>query len=112
MFFRTAADGNGHEFRPFWSYEAIQDGRSELIAENLMNVVVFVPLGMMLGSLLRVKGSWLIALMVGMGISLSIEAMQFFFHRGFAETDDVMHNTLGCIVGYGIISLSRKMIKI
>ena len=112
VFFRTAADGNGHEFRPFWSYEAIQDGRSELIAENLMNVVVFVPLGMMLGSLLRVKGSWLIALMVGMGISLSIEAMQFFFHRGFAETDDVMHNTLGCIVGYGIISLSRKMIKI
>ena len=117
VFFRTAADGNGHEFRPFWSYEAIQDGRSELIAENLMNVVVFVPLGILLGFMFNgsrctVMKGILIALMIGMGISVSIEAMQYFFQRGFAETDDVMHNTLGCIVGYGIISLTRKIIKV
>lgn len=31
-----------------------------------------------------------------------MEAMQYFFHRGFAETDDVMHNTLGCILGYSL----------
>ena len=49
VLFRTAADGNGHEFRPFWSYEAIENGRSELLAENLMNVVVFVPVGILLG---------------------------------------------------------------
>lgn len=117
VIFRTAADGNGHEFRPFWSYEAIEDGRSELIAENLMNVVVFVPLGILLGFMFNgsrctVMKGILIALMIGMGISVSIEAMQYFFQRGFAETDDVMHNTLGCIVGYGIISLTRKIIKV
>ena len=100
VIFRTAADGNGHNFRPFWSYEAIQDGKLELLPENIMNVVVFVPVGILLGSLLRGKGSWLIALTVGMGISLSIEAMQYFFHRGVAETDDVMHNILGCVLGY------------
>ena len=111
VIFRTAADGNGHEFMPFWSYEAIQDGRSELLVENIMNVVVFVPVGMIIGSLLRVKGSWLIAMMVGMGISLSIEAMQYFFHRGFAETDDVMHNTIGCILGYMLVKGSRFMVN-
>lgn len=76
-----------------------------------MNVVVFVPVGMIIGSLLRVKGSWLIAMMVGMGISLSIEAMQYFFHRGFAETDDVMHNTIGCVVGYMLVLSVARLCK-
>ena len=111
VIFRTAADGNGHNFRPFWSYEAIENGRSELFAENLMNVIVFVPVGIMLGLLLRVKGSWLIALAAGMGKSVSIEAMQYFFHRGFAETDDVMHNTFGCVIGWFMIKGLRFMVK-
>ena len=51
------------------------------------------------------------ALMIGMGISVSIEAMQYFFHRGFAETDDVMHNTLGCILGYLLVYGSGLMVK-
>ena len=67
-----------------------------------MNVIVFIPIGMILGSLLRVKGSWLIALLIGCSVSVTIEAMQYFLHRGFAETDDVMHNTLGCMIGYGL----------
>ena len=111
VIFRTAADGNGHNFRLFWSYEAIEKGRIELIPENVMNVVVFVPVGMMLGLLLRVKGSWLIALIFGMGISVSIEAMQYVFHRGFAEVDDVMRNTIGCILGYILVKGSRLIVK-
>ena len=72
-----------------------------------MNVIVFIPIGMILGSLLRVKGSWLIALLIGCSVSVTIEAMQYFLHRGFAETDDVMHNTVGCVIGYGIYKLVR-----
>ena len=109
VIFRPYTEEAGHDFTPFWSYAAIQEGRIELIPENVMNAVVFVPVGILLGSLLRVKGSWLIALAVGMGISISIETKQYFFHRGFAETDDVMHNTIGCLIGYGIISLIRKI---
>ena len=111
VFFRTATDGDGYEFKPFWSYESIRDGRAELLVENIMNVVVFVPVGILLGSLLRGKDSWLIALLVGMGISVSIEAMQYFFYRGFAETDDVMHNTLGCMIGYILVKSSRFLVK-
>lgn len=111
VIFRTAADGNGHEFTPFWSYEAIENGRSELLVENIMNVVVLIPIGILLCSLLRVKGAWLITLIVGLGISVSIEALQYFSHRGFAETDDVMHNTLGCILGYMLVKGVRLMFK-
>ena len=95
-----------------------------------MNVIVFIPVGMMLGSLLRVKGSWakygswfkvngsstgeatksmtwLIVLLIGCSISVTIEALQFCFMRGFSEVDDVMHNTVGCIVGYILVKGSR-----
>lgn len=67
-----------------------------------MNVIVFIPIGMILGSLLRVKGSWfkvkgswLIVLLIGCSISVTIEALQFWFMKGFSEVDDVMHNTVG-----------------
>ena len=46
-------------------------------------------------------------LLIGCGISVTIEALQFFFMRGFSEVDDVMHNTLGCLLGYGIITILR-----
>lgn len=76
-----------------------------------MNVIVFIPVGMILGSLLRVKGSWLVALLIGFSISVTIEALQFCFLKGFSEVDDVMHNTTGCILGYILIQGSRFMVK-
>lgn len=111
VIYRKGYEGAGYELSPFWSYTAIQEGRQELLAENIMNVIVFIPIGMILGSLLRVKGSWLIALLIGCGISVTIEAMQFFLMRGFSELDDVMHNTLGCILGFGIMKILRIIFK-
>lgn len=93
---------------PFWNYS-----RQDLVAENNMNVIVFIPIGMILGSLLRVKGSWLpkgswlMVAIIGCGISVTIEAIQFFLMRGFSEVDDVMHNTVGCLLGYGIMTILR-----
>ena len=105
VIFRTAGATRRYDFHPFWSYD-----RPDLLLENIMNVIVFIPVGMILGSLLRVKGSWtsqatksmtwLVALLIGCSISITIEALQFFFLRGFSELDDVMHNTIGCILGY------------
>ena len=109
-FFRVASDViSGHDFHPFWSYVAIQEGNKVLLPENIMNVVGFMPLGFLLGiSLrgkkedLRWKSGWLIAFLVGFCISVSIEALQYFTYRGFSEFDDVFHNTLGCVIGYGL----------
>ena len=105
VIFRATGETRQYDFHPFWSYRAIQDGRVELLSENIMNVVVFVPVGMILGSLLRVKGSWLVALLIGCSISITIEALQFWFMKGFSEVDDVMHNTVGCLIGFGFYSL-------
>ena len=112
VIFRATGETRQYGFHPFWSYS-----RPDLLVENIMNVVVFVPVGLMLGSLLRVKGSstseatksmtWLMVAIIGCGISVTIESLQFFFLRGFSEVDDVMHNTLGCLLGYGIMTILR-----
>lgn len=76
-----------------------------------MNVVVFVPVGFLLGfriqdSSFTIRKALLVALM-GCGISVLIEALQFFFMRGFSEVDDVIHNTVGCLIGFCVYAIGR-----
>ena len=94
-------------------FRTTSDDRPDLLIENIMNTIVFIPVGMILGSLLRVKGSstseatksmtWLMVAIIGCGISVTIESLQFFFMRGFSEVDDVMHNTVGCLIGWFMV---------
>ncbi len=98
---RVVQDSRGYNSIPFWSYE-----KPELFSENLMNTVVFVPIGLLIGFGFS-KWSWWKTIGVGCIISISIEVLQFIFKRGFAEVDDVIHNTLGCVIGYGIYALAR-----
>lgn len=112
VIYRNTLQERRCDLMPFWSYRAIMDGKEQYLAENIMNVVVFVPIGILLGFMIngsrfKVKSVWLFVLMTGLVISVLIEAMQYFFHKGFAETDDVMHNTLGCMIGYGMYALTR-----
>lgn len=69
----------------------------------LLNVVLYIPIGLLLGGL---TDKWWKALAVGCLLSMSIELLQLVFRKGLCETDDVIHNTLGALVGmvvyYGI----------
>ena len=110
VIYRRGYEGAGYELSPFWSYAATQEGRTELLTENIMNVVAFVPIGLLLGiGIPRLK--WWYALLIGFYLSSSIEILQFVFKKGFAEFDDVMHNTFGCILGYILVKGSRLMVK-
>lgn len=106
VIFRATGEISQYDFHPFWSYKAIQEGREDLLAENIMNVVVFIPVGLLLGIAFKQVTCWK-ALLIGCSISVTIESLQFFLMRGFSEVDDVMHNTLGCLIGYGIMTILR-----
>jgi glycopeptide antibiotics resistance protein len=94
---------------PFWSYGAYFRGEDpRLLPENIMNVVVFIPVGLLLCSAFRGM-TWIKELGFGIGISIGIELSQLIFKRGFCEIDDVMHNTLGCILGYGLAVLIKRL---
>lgn len=97
-----------HYFVPFWSYKAILNGEKELIIDNLLNVLVFLPIGFLLGIVLKTKQFWRV-LIVGIGVSVMIETLQYTLNRGVAEFDDMMHNTLGCMMGYGLFLIVRKI---
>lgn len=69
-----------------------------------MNVIVFISIGLLLGCAFK-QMTWWKALLIGCSISVTIEALQFWFMKGFSEMDDVMHNTMGCLIGFGFYSL-------
>ena len=99
VIFRPTGETRQYDFHPFWSYD-----RPELLVENIMNVIVFIPVGLLLGSAFK-QMTWWKALLIGCSLSITIEALQFCFMKGFSEVDDVMHNTVGCIMGYIIYSI-------
>lgn len=101
VFFRKAKVVREYDFTPLWSYVAICSGEfPDLFPEIIMNVVVFIPIGILIGVVCR-KTDWVRAMLLGSVISILIEVLQLIFLKGFSELDDVMHNTLGCMIGYG-----------
>lgn len=111
VIFRDYNSNQAHNFTPFWSYVEIHNGNySVQLPEKVMNLVVFIPVGLLWGTAFqRIK--WWQILVAGFLISLSIELLQFTFKRGFAEFDDVFHNTLGCLIGYGVYKSIRGLWK-
>ena len=87
---------------PLYSYRLAFSGVNwELLRSNLMNVMLFYPAGLLAGSVLpngKKRLAWIL-LAAFCALSLCIELSQYFFHLGLAETDDVLHNTLGAFLG-------------
>lgn len=82
---------------PFHSYVEILKGNWKFLLENIGNVVLFIPLGVALKWL--GVGDVKRAAIVGLLASLLIETTQFTFSLGTFECDDLIHNTLGAVIG-------------
>lgn len=79
---------------PFHSYVEICKGEVRPLLENMGNVVLFIPLGVAL-KWSGVKD----AKKAGFFTSILIETIQFTFALGTFECDDLIHNTLGAVIG-------------
>lgn len=101
IIFRDAHQTSSFDATPFGSYKAIFSGDIGLIVDNIMNVIAFIPIGFLLCFSARGIKWWQVALFACI-CSLMIEFTQFLLSRGFSEIDDVFHNTLGAILGYGL----------
>ena len=101
--FRVEGKATGLALMPFWSYFSYFSGADDtLLGENLMNIFVFIPVGMLL-CLVYPNISAKKIIVIGSLLSISIEISQFVFKRGLCEADDVIHNSLGCFLGYIIV---------
>ena len=90
-----------YELMPFWSWK-VPSLRSQIIA----NILMFIPIGFLLGIKVGWKGIPIAAL-----FSLIIELIQLVTRRGLFEFDDIIHNTLGAVIGFGIYALLGKVMK-
>ncbi|TSB45592.1 VanZ family protein [Alkalicoccobacillus porphyridii] len=82
----------------------------------ILNIVMFVPFGMLFPFLQPrfQKALWTIG--AAFLFTLLIETFQFFTGLGIFELDDLFNNVLGAIIGYGfimsILSLLEKRVKL
>lgn len=93
------------ELVPFWSYS-----HPELRMEILLNYVLFIPLGCLLHLCFGEKFG-LRVVIAGLLLSVSIELIQLLFNIGLFEFDDMIGNTVGCLIGAVIGKLIRKKKK-
>ena len=97
IFFREISDEIRYSLRPLGSYIDLYNG---MLAQNIMNILLFVPIGFLAGGSLKRKNI-LNAIEIGIVLSLFIELVQLLSRRGVCNIDDVIHNTVGCAIGFG-----------
>lgn len=102
---RTPEPGYAAIWTPLESYRAVRtgSGSQELLRSNFMNGALFYPVGLLLASLLsrRLSGASavLTVLTAAAVLSGAIEYAQYHWQLGVAQTDDILHNTLGAVLG-------------
>lgn len=101
--------GNGMQmyqpfpFLAFW--EAWNEFTLQVWLNPLLNIAMFVPLGVFLPLAAKPFRRWYWMLAAGCGTSLAIEALQYILGRGQADVDDLICNTLGAMLGYCLCML-------
>lgn len=86
---------------PLWSWKKILfgNGGKELLIENILNIILLLPMGILLpfafGKKLKSKRAFL----YGFFVSAIIESCQLVFKCGLFEWDDMIHNGIGCMLG-------------
>lgn len=77
-----------------------------------MNVALFFPLGCFSYCFdIKGKRKWTAPIISALILSSIIEIIQYAFNLGYAEVDDVIHNTAGVIIGILICTLTEKILK-
>ena len=99
-----AAGSDSLSWLPFHSYLSLLRGANiEVLRMNFMNTVLFYPLGLLGSELLprdwTLKKRLIFAAYFALVFSCSIEIIQFVSRRGYAEMDDIIHNTAGTCLG-------------
>ena len=96
---------------PFWSWQEVIRGNIELLEENLLNIILLFPFGFLLPFVFYRKISWYKALFAGVIFSFFIEISQLILCRGLFEWDDIIHNSLGAMIGCIIANKIFERVK-
>lgn len=97
-------------WQPFWSWQrVIAYHNRRLFEEILLNLVMLLPVGMLTASIHR-KMPLRHAFCIGILLSSAIEVLQLVLRLGLFEWDDIIHNTLGCVLGAVIVRGVQRLL--
>jgi len=99
-------DTRSVNFTPFRELRAF--GFKSNILEILLNVVIFIPMGLYSGALFKNWGL-IKHVLVFLVISLCIESLQYALAIGAFDITDLITNTLGGILGWVLFKLIKKI---
>ena len=89
---------------------------TDIVVRNLfVNLVLFLPMGMAVPVLFekKINKFWKFLLFIVI-TTFAIEIIQFLTMRGTADIDDIILNSLGGCIGYGIIQIKpiKRFLKL
>lgn len=105
---RNTSDNSSIRLELFWGY--FSQGEN-LMMDNFINIVCFIPIGMLVG-VTNTKRKVAVALLIGLMLSLTIECSQYYWKRGVFDVDDLFNNTLGAVIGCLMVTMLGKIIKV
>lgn len=98
------------QLRPFLAFwEAWNVFALQAWLNPLLNIAMFLPLGVLLPLSVKRFQRWYWMLAAGAGASFLIEALQYTFGRGQADVDDLICNILGAMLGYCLCMLAVSL---
>ena len=86
-------------------YEALWEMKVNIIG----NVAMFIPIGIVWPCVFRKLDTHKKVIAAGVGFSLFIEILQLPFYDRVTDVDDLILNSLGFLIGYGIYLLVKKL---
>lgn len=112
----TLLDRGGHwqnnKMMPlFYSYKDAWVNFSATSWRNIiLNICMFIPFGFLLPSGISFFRRFWKTYFAGLIFTVFIEGVQMLLSRGIFELDDIMNNTVGAMIGYGIYALINFVI--
>lgn len=99
VFTRTPNGMHNYELIPFCSWAEAASGNLEYLKEIVLNMILFLPAGLLLPFVFHKKTLVRHAVLFGALCSFIIECSQLFFCRGLFEWDDMIGNSIGTMIG-------------
>ena len=104
--------GIGEIYPLFYSYKEAWNHFSAREWRNIiLNIMMFVPFGFLLPLVSKKFQVFWETYLAGFLLTFLIEMTQLLFNLGICELDDLMNNTVGAMIGYGLYRLFALAVK-
>lgn len=97
---------------PFWAFKEFLHGNHSFIDTFILNILLFVPMGYLLAALNERYCKYSKAMIPAaccLALSILIELTQFITFRGLCDTDDLISNFTGGLIGVAVFRFFEKL---